>query len=83
MCCDYRIMVGNERFRIGLNETQIGLVAPPWYGAAACACCALRQTFYTALLPPFYVSCWSLCAVIVKRLTVRQVCGHDDQLRGL
>ena len=30
MSCDYRIMVNQDRFRIGLNETQIGLVAPAW-----------------------------------------------------
>src|SRR5690606_41165619 len=27
LCCDYRVMAAGD-FRIGLNETQVGLVAP-------------------------------------------------------
>ena len=30
MCCDYRVMVG-PKFTIGLNETQLGIVAPFWF----------------------------------------------------
>ncbi|XP_063234857.1 enoyl-CoA delta isomerase 1, mitochondrial-like isoform X2 [Bacillus rossius redtenbacheri] len=30
MSCEYRIMLG-PRFTIGLNETQLGLVAPKWF----------------------------------------------------
>ena len=30
MCCDYRAMVG-PKFTIGLNETQLGIVAPFWF----------------------------------------------------
>ncbi|XP_056143904.1 enoyl-CoA delta isomerase 1, mitochondrial [Lampris incognitus] len=29
--CDYRVMVDNPRFSIGLNETQLGIVAPFWF----------------------------------------------------
>lgn len=29
MCCEYRIML--NKFTIGLNETQLGIVAPPWF----------------------------------------------------
>lgn len=32
MTCDYRIMVDNPRYSIGLNETQLGIVAPFWSG---------------------------------------------------
>lgn len=28
--CDYRIMADNPRYSIGLNETQLGIVAPFW-----------------------------------------------------
>lgn len=28
--CDYRIMADNARYTIGLNETQLGIVAPFW-----------------------------------------------------
>lgn len=31
MCCEYRIMLPN--FSIGLNETQLGIVAPTWFQA--------------------------------------------------
>ncbi|XP_073504340.1 enoyl-CoA delta isomerase 1, mitochondrial isoform X2 [Phyllobates terribilis] len=31
MCCDYRIMADNPKFAIGLNETQLGIVAPFWF----------------------------------------------------
>jgi len=29
--CDYRIMADHKKFQIGLNETKLGLVAPPWF----------------------------------------------------
>lgn len=28
--CDYRIMTSNPKATIGLNESQLGIVAPPW-----------------------------------------------------
>ncbi|XP_019749041.1 enoyl-CoA delta isomerase 1, mitochondrial [Hippocampus comes] len=31
LTCDYRIMVDNPRYSIGLNETQLGIVAPFWF----------------------------------------------------
>ncbi|NXF80965.1 ECI1 isomerase, partial [Sclerurus mexicanus] len=31
MSCDYRIMAENPKFSIGLNETQLGIVAPFWF----------------------------------------------------
>ncbi|XP_003228704.1 enoyl-CoA delta isomerase 1, mitochondrial [Anolis carolinensis] len=31
MSCDYRIMADNPKFSIGLNETQLGIVAPFWF----------------------------------------------------
>ncbi|XP_056275714.1 enoyl-CoA delta isomerase 1, mitochondrial-like [Pseudoliparis swirei] len=30
MTCDYRIMADNPRHSVGLNETQLGIVAPFW-----------------------------------------------------
>jgi len=29
--CDHRVMVDHPKFRIGLNETQLGLAAPEWF----------------------------------------------------
>ena len=46
MCCDYRVMIKAERFKIGLNETRIGLVAPVWYATA----CGLRKWYLLSLL---------------------------------
>ncbi|XP_074775703.1 enoyl-CoA delta isomerase 1, mitochondrial [Athene noctua] len=31
LTCDYRIMVENPKFIIGLNEAQLGIVAPFWF----------------------------------------------------
>lgn len=31
MCCEYRVML--PKFTIGLNETQLGIVAPSWFQA--------------------------------------------------
>ncbi|XP_068100447.1 enoyl-CoA delta isomerase 1, mitochondrial isoform X2 [Hyperolius riggenbachi] len=31
LTCDYRIMADNPKFAIGLNETQLGIVAPFWF----------------------------------------------------
>ncbi|NXJ09401.1 ECI1 isomerase, partial [Odontophorus gujanensis] len=31
LTCDYRIMAENPKYRIGLNETQLGIVAPFWF----------------------------------------------------
>ena len=33
LTCDYRVMVDNARFSIGLNETALGIVAPSWFAA--------------------------------------------------
>lgn len=30
LSCDYRIMADNPGYKIGLNETQLGIVAPFW-----------------------------------------------------
>lgn len=32
LSCDYRIMKENSNFNIGLNESKLGIVAPPWLG---------------------------------------------------
>lgn len=30
LSCDYRIMADNPKYKIGLNETRLGIVAPFW-----------------------------------------------------
>ena len=48
ICCDYRVMatgdpVGGKAFRIGLNETKLGIVAPPWVAETFQSIVGLRQ----------------------------------------
>nr|XP_033770269.1 enoyl-CoA delta isomerase 1, mitochondrial-like isoform X2 [Geotrypetes seraphini] len=31
LSCDYRIIANNKKYTIGLNETQLGIVAPFWF----------------------------------------------------
>lgn len=43
MSCDYRVMVGGN-FRIGLNETKLGIVAPSWFRDTMINTVGVRQT---------------------------------------
>lgn len=43
MSCDYRVMVGGK-FKIGLNETKLGIVAPPWFRDTMINTVGVRQT---------------------------------------
>ncbi|XP_022531622.1 enoyl-CoA delta isomerase 1, mitochondrial [Astyanax mexicanus] len=31
LSCDYRIMIDNPKYKIGINETKLGIVAPFWF----------------------------------------------------
>lgn len=42
MCCEYRVMVKN--FNIGLNETQLGIVAPIWFIKTMLNTISIRDT---------------------------------------
>lgn len=42
MCTEYRVMLNN--FTIGLNETQLGIVAPTWFAATMRNTIGVRQT---------------------------------------
>lgn len=42
MCCEYRVMVNN--FNIGLNETQLGIVAPVWFIKTMLNTISIRNT---------------------------------------
>lgn len=33
LACDYRVVADNPKLRLGLNETQLGMVAPRWLQA--------------------------------------------------
>jgi len=49
MCCDYRTMVG-PKFTIGLNETQLGIVAPFWFKDTMVNTIGQRQTELALML---------------------------------
>ena len=42
ICCDYRVMT-DQKGRIGLNETLLGIAAPPWLGQAMVNTIGLRN----------------------------------------
>ncbi|KAF4526463.1 hypothetical protein B566_EDAN014075 [Ephemera danica] len=42
MSCEYRVMVG-PKFSIGLNETQLGIVAPKWFMASMLGTISRRE----------------------------------------
>lgn len=43
MSCDYRVMSSGP-FKIGLNETQLGIAAPLWFAETMTAIVGQRQT---------------------------------------
>jgi enoyl-CoA hydratase/carnithine racemase len=43
MSCDYRI-ISSGPFKIGLNETQLGIAAPLWFAETMSAIVGQRQT---------------------------------------
>jgi 3,2-trans-enoyl-CoA isomerase len=42
--CDYRIIVDNPKAIIGLNETQLGIVAPHWFSGPMVAAIGQRKS---------------------------------------
>jgi len=53
MSCDYRAMVG-PKFTIGLNETQLGIVAPFWFKDTMVNTIGVRQTELSLMLGTLY-----------------------------
>uniref|UniRef100_A0ACB8FJB0 Dodecenoyl-CoA isomerase n=1 Tax=Sphaerodactylus townsendi TaxID=933632 RepID=A0ACB8FJB0_9SAUR len=55
LSCDYRIMAENPKYSIGLNETQLGIVAPFWFKDALVSTIghrAAEQSLQLGLLYP-------------------------------
>jgi len=52
--CDYRIMNDHKRFQIGLNETKLGLVAPPWFVKPFVSCVGEREAEKALYLGTLY-----------------------------
>ncbi|XP_077358465.1 enoyl-CoA delta isomerase 1, mitochondrial isoform X2 [Festucalex cinctus] len=54
LTCDYRIMADNPRYSIGLNETQLGIVAPFWFKDAMANTVGHRNTEMSLALGLLY-----------------------------
>jgi len=55
MTCDYRAMVG-PKFSIGLNETQLGIVAPFWFKDTMVNTIGTRQTELALMLGTLFTA---------------------------
>jgi len=55
MCCDYRVMVG-PKYTIGLNETQLGIVAPFWFKDTMVNTIGQRQTELALMLGTLFTA---------------------------
>jgi len=55
MTCDYRAMLG-PKFSIGLNETQLGIVAPFWFKDTMVNTIGTRQTELALMLGTLFTS---------------------------
>lgn len=55
MCCDYRAMVG-PKYTIGLNETQLGIVAPFWFKDTMVNTIGQRQTELALMMGTLFTS---------------------------
>jgi 3,2-trans-enoyl-CoA isomerase len=52
--CDHRIMHDHKKFNIGLNETKLGLVAPPWFAKPFIDCIGHREAEKALYLGTLY-----------------------------
>nr|XP_006001521.1 PREDICTED: enoyl-CoA delta isomerase 1, mitochondrial [Latimeria chalumnae] len=52
LACDYRIMADNVKYSIGLNETQLGIVAPFWLCASFYPTAHARQISKSMMRKP-------------------------------
>mmetsp|Transcript_17546 Transcript_17546/g.37102 ORF Transcript_17546/g.37102 Transcript_17546/m.37102 type:complete len:250 (+) Transcript_17546:624-1373(+) len=50
LSCDERVMVDSAKYRIGLSETQVGIVAPPWLASLLVDVTGVRRAYRMLLL---------------------------------
>ncbi|XP_023329613.1 enoyl-CoA delta isomerase 1, mitochondrial [Eurytemora carolleeae] len=67
MCCDYRIMVG-PKYSIGLNETQLGIVAPYWFKDTMVQTIGSRQAELSLTLGLMYTTEQALSLGLVDKM---------------
>jgi len=74
MCCDYRAMVG-PKYTIGLNETQLGIVAPFWFKDTMVNTIGLRQTELALMLGTLFTAQQALSIGLVDQVVdTREEC---------
>jgi len=67
MACDYRVMVGGK-FSIGLNETQLGIVAPFWFKDTMLNTVGHRQTELALMLGTLFTADEALSIGMVDKV---------------
>lgn len=72
MCCDYRIMT-DTRGRIGLNETLLGIAAPPWLGQLMVRTVGFRAAEISLGLGLLYSPQEALSIGLVDRVVAEEV----------
>lgn len=71
MCCEYRVMMPN--FSIGLNETQLGIVAPTWFMATMKNVLPPRETEMALTLGTLFPTEEALRIGLVDELAIDKV----------
>ncbi|XP_067948537.1 enoyl-CoA delta isomerase 1, mitochondrial-like isoform X1 [Watersipora subatra] len=67
MCCDWRVMA-EGKFTIGLNETLLGIVAPPWFSETMLNTIGQRETEKALQLGKLYNPSEALTVGLVDHL---------------
>uniref|UniRef100_A0A672ZC07 Enoyl-CoA delta isomerase 1, mitochondrial n=1 Tax=Sphaeramia orbicularis TaxID=375764 RepID=A0A672ZC07_9TELE len=76
MTCDYRIMADNPRYSIGLNETQLGIVAPFWFKDTMTNTVGHRTTELSLQLGQMYNPAEALKIGLVDQLVPEDQVSH-------
>jgi 3,2-trans-enoyl-CoA isomerase len=71
LSCDYRIM-GEKGGKIGLNESQLGIVAPPWLGQQMIDTVGRRETEKALALGTLYAPSEALAIQLVDEVVDQQ-----------
>jgi len=75
MCTDYRVMQG-PKFTIGLNETQLGIVAPSWFKDTMLNTVGQRQTELALMLGTLFTAQQALdIGMVDKVVETREECS--------
>jgi len=67
MTCDYRVMVG-PKYTIGLNETQLGIVAPYWFKDIMIQTVGLRQAELALMLGTLFTTEQALSVGLIDKV---------------